>query len=107
MMKPAEAVGAVPQEGFRPAPAPRAVAATAPEAAAPLSPEEIEGFRSDPEIIEAVSMFLGRPVTLEEVPEELLIQIAGMVEKLGVQGAVQMAQQNMPPDLQAQLRAAV
>ena len=116
MNMPQEALGAVPQPGVNPharqapaaRPQPQPQGQPGQQGNAPtLSPQEINWLKNDPQIIEAVSMFLGKPVTLESIPERLLTEIAGMVEKLGVQGAVQMAQQNMPPEMQQQLRQAV
>ena len=108
MMKPQEAVGAVPQEGFRPqAPAPQAPQAQAP--AAPqgqqLSPEDLAALRQDPEISEAVAKFLGRQVSMEEVPDNILTVVAGMVHKLGVDGAVAEITKMVPPEMAQQLRA--
>ncbi len=100
---PSEAVGAVPQGGVNPL----AKTSPQPQAEAPLSTEDMEFFRNDPEIVAAVSKFMGRTVTLENVPDEMLVQLAGMVQKLGVDGAVQMAQKTIPPDVQQKLRSAV
>lgn len=96
-----EQVGAVPQAGVNPQ------AKVAPQGEQQLSPEEINSFRNDPDIVAAVSKFMGRPVTLENVPDDMLVTLAGMVQKLGVDGAVQMAQKMIPPDQQQQLRSAV
>ncbi len=111
MMRPQEAVGAIPQQGVNPLARQQApAAAPRPQAAAPaqapaLSPEEVEALRKDPEIAQAIAMFVGRPVPLESVPDNLLMEIAGMVHKLGVEGAVQEFQAKVPPEIQQQLLA--
>ena len=111
---PQEALGAVPQPGVNPqsrqAPAaqPQPQAQPGQQGNAPaLSPQELKFLRTDPEIAEAVSKFMGRQVDLSIVPDELLTVIAGMVHKLGVDGAVQEAMQKIPPDIQQQIQSAV
>jgi len=114
MMRPQESVGAIPQPGVNPmarqAPRPPQALAQA-QAAAPapggaqLSPEEIESLRKDPEIAQAVAQFAGRPVPIESIPENLLMEIAGLVHKLGVDGAVQEFRSKVPPEVQQQLMA--
>lgn len=91
MPLPPEQIGAVPQ-------------GQAQNPKAPLSPDQLKILRSDPEIQQAIEMFVGRPVPMESVPDDLLKEIAGMVHKLGVQGAVQMAQKMLPPEVQQQLK---
>lgn len=102
MNVPPEQIGAAPQSGVNP----MAKQAPAPQGQ-DIPPEAIQFFRNDPEIIAAVSKFMGKPVTLEHVPDDMLIALAGMVQKLGVDGAVAMAQKTIPPEQQQQLRAAV
>lgn len=70
-----------------------------------LPPQAMAVLRKDPEIIQAVTKFMGRPVPMDKIPDQLLIEIAGMVHKLGVDGAVQKFMQSVPPQLQAQIKA--
>ena len=97
---PQEALGAVPQPGVNPQ------ARSAPSPAQQLSPDDLDYFRHDPEIIAAVTKFMGRPIDPAEIPEELLANIAGMVQKLGVDGAVAEFQRILPPETIQQLRGA-
>ena len=111
MMRPQEAVGAVPQPGVNPMakqapPAPAAVAPPQASGGQQLTPDEIQALRQDPEIAQAVSLFMGRPIDPSEIPEELLANIAGMVHKLGVEGAVAEFQRIIPPEVLQQLRGA-
>ena len=113
MMRPQEAVGAVPQQGVNPlarqAPQQPAPAAPQPQpqaaAGQQLTPEELQSLRQDPEIAQAVAQFAGRPVPVESIPDNLLIEIAGLVQKLGVEGAVQEFRSKVPPEVQQQLMA--
>lgn len=88
---------------------PNAVGGAVPSESNPqsLPQDQIDALKKDPEIIEAASQFIGSPVTLDILPVNALMEIAGMVQKLGVQGAVQMLKQKVPQDVQAKLRAAV
>lgn len=102
-----EALGAVPQPGVNPQarqapqPAPAAPGASAQQ----LPPEQLAALRKDPEIAQAVAQFAGRPVPLESIPDNLLMEIAGMVHKFGVEGAVQEFKTKVPPEVQQQLVA--
>jgi len=69
-----------------------------------LSPDQIMILRKDPEITQAITKFMGRPVPMEKVPDELLVEIAGMVHKLGVDGAIAKFQQMVPPQVLQQLK---
>lgn len=71
-----------------------------------LSPEEVDALRKDPEIVQAVSMVMGRPVDMAIIPDELMMNIAGMVHKLGVEGAVSEFTRKMPPQILQQLKQA-
>ena len=77
---------------------------TAPQAQK-LPPQAMVALRKSPDIMKAVALFMGRPVPMQSIPDNLLVEIAGMVHKLGVQGAVQKFQQTVPPQVQAQLKA--
>ena len=110
MMRTQESVGSVPQEGVNPQarqapPAPAAPQPEQPQGGGKLAPEEIEALRKDPELAQAVTKFVGRPVPMEAIPEELLMEIAGMVHKLGVDGAVQEFKAKVPPEVQQMLIA--
>ena len=71
-----------------------------------MSEQEVEILRNDPEIKQAGSLFLGKEVPLEALPPDLIAGIAGMVERLGVQGAVAEAKSKVSPqDLQALIAA--
>jgi hypothetical protein len=110
MMRPQEAVGAVPQQGVNPmarqAPQPAPAAAQPPAPGGQqLAPDQVEALRKDPEIVAAVAQFAGRPVPMESIPDNLLMEIAGMVDKLGVEGAVHEFKTKVPPEVQQQLVA--
>lgn len=97
-----EQVGAVPQSGVNPL---AKQAPTAPAQGQDIPPEAIQFFRQDPEIIAAVSKFLGRPVKMDGVPDNILTVVAGMVHKLGVDGAAAEMERIVPPDVAQQLKA--
>ena len=111
MMRTQESVGSVPQEGVNPQARQAPPAPAAPQPQQPpqgggeLSPEDIEALRQDPEIAEAVAKFMGRRVDMAQVPDDMLIQIAGMVQKLGVDGAIAEFERLVPPEVVQQLRA--
>lgn len=91
MIRPQESIGSVPQPGVNP------LTKQIPQQGPVLSPQEMSTLRNDPEIIQAVSQFVGKPVTLEKVPDNILVNIAGMIHKLGVQGAIQTFTSKLPP----------
>lgn len=98
MPKPQESIGAVPQD--------QAMQQNKP---GNLKPQDIQGFRQNPRIKQAVEIFLGHPADLTDTtlyPDELLVEIAGMVNKLGPQGAADMARKMIPQDVQEKMRAA-
>lgn len=96
MNLPPEAIGAAPAQGN-----PQAGGSQK------LPPEQMAALRKDPEVLAAVAKFIGKPVPLDNVPDSLLMEIAGAVHKLGVDGAVAKFQQVLPPQVQAQLKASV
>lgn len=101
MMKPMEAIGSVPQEGVNPSsvrtiPDPRVKYG--------LTDEDFEFFRNDPEVIAVVQAVTGRDFPMEQVDDILLAEIAGAVQKLGVQGAIAEAQRILTPEIKAQIR---
>lgn len=93
MNLPPEQIGATPQMGVNPMA----------KQSANLSPEQLAVLRKDPEIAEAVSKFAGRPIPVQSIPDNLLMEIAGMIHKLGVDGAVMEFKRKVPPQVQAQL----
>lgn len=95
MIRQPNAIGASPAQGNP----------TQPQTAR-LPPDQVAVLRKDPEIIKAVSLFIGKPVPLDNVPEPALMELAGMVHKLGVQGTVHMLEQKIPANLKQQLKAA-
>lgn len=102
--------GAVPQQqvhGGIPAnpQTPRGSAPQAPSQGAGKSdPKQIDILRHSPRIKQALELYLGRPVEMSQVPPEILTEVAGMVAKLGVEGAVAMAQKMLPHDIQQKLK---
>ena len=114
MMKPMEQMGSVPQKGVNPmggAP-PRLQMPTAQQPQQPQDPrqefgltdEDLDFFRNDPEIKQAVQMFTGRDFPMDQIDDHLLVLIAGMVQKLGVQGAVAEGQRLIPDEQKAIIR---
>lgn len=102
--------GAVPQQqvqGGVPA-APQAPRGSSPQAPAQgansLGPKELESLRNSPDVKQAITLFIGKEVPMETVPDEILKEVAGMVHKLGVQGAVAMAEKMLPPEIKQQLK---
>lgn len=69
-----------------------------------LTPEQMASLRQDPDISQAVEMVLGKKIDLKMIPDDLLVNIAGMVHKLGVQGAVQEFTKKVPPQVLQQLK---
>lgn len=72
-----------------------------------LPPEQINALRQDPEIQQAVQMVLGKKIDMSLIPDNIMINIAGMVHKLGVQGAVKEFTSKMDPQILQQLRSSV
>lgn len=106
MMKPPEQVGAIPQPAVNP---------TQGETMSPQMPQDprkefgltdddLDFFRHDPEIIAAVRQFTGRDFPMDQIDDHLIVKIAGMVQKLGVEGAVAEANRVLPPQQKALIR---
>lgn len=72
-----------------------------------LSPEQMDALRKDPEIIQAVSMVLGKEIDMKIVPDEIMMNIAGMVHKLGAEGAAAEFVKKIPPQILQQLKSGV
>ena len=110
MMKPPEQVGAVPQAGVNPQAQPvKGVNGPQmpqdPRQQYGITDEDLDYFRHDPEIIAAIRAFTGRDFPMDQIDDALIVQIAGAVHKLGVEGAVAEFKRIIPPRLQAQIRA--
>lgn len=69
-----------------------------------LGSKEIDVLRRSRDVQQAIQMFLGKEVPIETVPDAIIKEVAGMVHKLGVQGAVAMAEKMLPPQVKQQLR---
>lgn len=109
MMKPPEQVGAVPQPGVNPQARPVAGVNPPqlpqdPRKQYGLTDEDLDYFRHDPEVIAVVQQFTGRDFPMEQIDDALLVQIAGAVQKLGVEGAIAEANRIIPPEMKAQIR---
>lgn len=100
MMKPAEAVGAIPQPGVNPA-------AAAPKAGgnAPLSDEQVKFLRGDKEVIEVFRQVAGGDVPMDQVDVQTLAEVAGMVDQLGVEGTVARINSMLSPEQKAGIQA--
>ena len=97
MMKPAEAVGAVPQPGVNPA------AAQKPNHG--LTEADLNALRGDREIADVFNRVAGTPVPMDQVDPQSLAIVAGMVEKLGVEGAVAAIDKMLSPEQKASMAA--
>ena len=69
-----------------------------------LSPDKIAILRKSPSVIEAVRKFTGRDFPMEQIDDQLIVEIAGLVHKLGVDGAVAKAEQILTPQQKATIR---
>lgn len=101
MMRPMEEIGAIPQDGVNPKAqsGPRD-----PREEFGLTDEDLEALRRDPEIIEMVRQVTGRDFPMQQIDDHLLAILAGMVHKLGVEGAVAEANRLLPPEQKATIR---
>ena len=70
-----------------------------------VTPEQMAKLRQDPEIAQAVQKYLGRPFPLEKIPEGVLTVLAGMVFKLGVDGAVAEFTKIIPQQAQQKIKS--
>ena len=115
MMKPMEAIGSVPQAGVNPAAAAPQVQPAAfgqgkpsvpqdPRQEFGITDEDLDFFRHDPELIQAVQLITGRDFPMEQIDDALIVHLAGAVQKLGVQGAVAEAKRIIPPETMATIR---
>jgi hypothetical protein len=104
MMKPMEQVGSIPQPGVNPQAAMSPKAPQDPRQEFNLTDDDLDYFRHDPEIIAAVQKFTGRDFPMDQIDDALIVQIAGAVHKLGVDGAVAEFDRVLPQDIKAQIR---
>lgn len=109
MMKPMEQIGSIPQPGVNPQAQPVGGINSPklpqdPRKEFGLTDDDLDFFRHDPEVIAVVKQFTGRDFPMAQVDDALLVQIAGAVHKLGVDGAVAEANRIIPPEMKAQIR---
>jgi hypothetical protein len=69
-----------------------------------LPPDQIAALRKSPNVIAAVHKFTGRDFPMEQIDDQLIVEIAGLVNKLGVDGAVAKAEQLLTPQQKATIR---
>lgn len=93
MMQPPEAIGSAPAQG-------NPQSSKTPK----LPPDQMAALRKDPDIIGAVRKFTGRDFPMEQIDDVLIVEIAGLVHKLGVDGAVAKAEQILSPQQKATIR---
>ena len=94
MNLPAEQIGSVPQAGVNPSsvnPQPQSSGVT---------PEELSTLRQDPELIEVFKRLSGEQnVPMDKIPDEVIVNMAGALHKLGVDGLVQKLSAKMNPQV--------
>ncbi len=93
MNLPPEAIGAAPAQGN-----------PTPPQSPKFPPDQIAALRKSPNVIAAVHKFTGRDFPMEQIDDQLIVEIAGMVYKLGVDGAVAKAEQLLSPQQKATIR---
>lgn len=71
-----------------------------------LTPEDIENFRKDPELIEFIRRFTGRDFPMDHIGEPVLILVAGAVQCHGLEGALSVADNIVPRQTKIWFRAA-
>lgn len=81
------------------------VAVRDPREAYGLNDHDLQTFRKDPELIEAVEKFTGRQYPMSDIDDALIAEIAGAVQKLGVDDAVKEFKRIMPRKLIVLIRA--
>ena len=69
-----------------------------------LPPDQIAALRKSPGVIAAVQKFTGRNFPMEQIDDQLIVEIAGLVHKLGVDGAVAKGEQILTPQQKATIR---
>lgn len=102
MMKPAEAVGSVPQPGVNPA---AKASAAGQSQNFGLSDADLKALRGDREVADVFNRVAGTKVPMDQVDPQSLAIVAGMVEKLGVDGAVAAIDKMLSPEQKAAMQA--
>lgn len=102
MMQSAESLGAVPQAGVNPAANNKP---QDPRAAYGLTDADLENLRADKEVAAVFAAVAGQNVPMERVDAQSLAVVAGMVHKLGVDGAVAEINKMLSPEQKASLQA--
>lgn len=97
------AVGAAPADG-NPMGNPQAAPQDPAKKTYGLKPDQINALRQDPDVVAVVRKFTGRDFPMAQIDDALIVQIAGMVHKLGVDGTVQKAEQILSPQQKATIR---
>lgn len=69
-----------------------------------LPPDQMNALRNDPEIKATIEKFLGRPFEMSKLPDDMLMTIAGMIHKLGPDGAIAEFKRLVPPQELAKMR---
>lgn len=69
-----------------------------------LTDSDLDLFRKDPEIIEAVRLFTGREFPMEQLDDALIAEIAGAVQHLGVKAGVEAWNELIPRELKVLIR---
>lgn len=95
--------GAVPQSGVNPQM--QRQQAIPPAQGQSLPPWAIDNFRNDPEIREAISMVIGGEFDMSKIPDDVMIGIAGLVQTMGVRGAVDAFLEKAGPQVLQQLKS--
>lgn len=69
-----------------------------------LTDSDLDNFRKDPELIEAVKKFTGREFPMSQIDDALIAEIAGAVQKLGIDEAVKEFKRIIPKELIVMIR---
>jgi hypothetical protein len=69
-----------------------------------VPPDQIAVLRKSPNVIAADHNFTGRDIHMAQIDYQLIVEIAGLVHKLGVDGAVAKAEQILTPQQKATIR---
>lgn len=110
MMKPMEAVGSVPQPGVNPAAARPAAPPQGGQQGQGVTEDELRILRGDYDVIDVFARVSGIPADMfpiDQVDPQSLAIVAGMVHKLGVDGAVAAIDKMLTPEQKAQMQAEV
>lgn len=69
-----------------------------------LTDDDLDNFRKDPELIEAVQRFTGRDFPMSQLDDALIVEIAGAVQKLGIGGAIEEFKKILPREMIVTIR---